>query len=62
MKNAHTKKALADAINMANGNANAGGMPMPDVTTVKMVNPINEMKTAISILIGAGWQNDGRLS
>ncbi len=66
MKNAHTKKALAVAKIIAIGNINAPGIPSDgaaaDVTTVRMVKKIKPKKTANSILIGAGWQNDGRLS
>ena len=66
MKNAHTRKALADAMIIAIGNANAAGkpsiFPFADVTTVRIVRKIKAKKTANSIFGGAGWQNDGRSS
>ena len=62
MKKAHTKNAFTVAIIMATGNANACGIPIPEVTTVKIVNPINETNTASSNFTVTGWLNEGRFS
>ena len=58
MKNAQTRNALADAMIMASGNANASGIPNDfaeaEVTTVRMVKKIKAKKTPNNSLVETG--------
>ena len=58
MKNAQTKNALAVAMIMATGNANASGIPIDfadaEVTTVRIVKKIKPKNTPNSSLVETG--------
>ena len=66
MKNAQTKNALAVAMIIATGKANAAGMPSDlaeaEVTTVRIVKKIKLKNTPYNSLVETGWQNFGKSS